>query len=64
MQACKCVVLAYADREEHSMGLEQSFPGVDRAALADEVKETTSLVILALGSMMHISDEQVRRMIG
>lgn len=41
------------------MGLEQSLPGLDHAALAEEVKETTSLVILALGSMMHIGDEQV-----
>ncbi|CAM9505930.1 unnamed protein product [Laminaria digitata] len=61
LQACKCVVLAYADREEHSMGLEQSLPGLDHAALAEEVKETTSLVILALGSMMHIADDQIRQ---
>ena len=55
------MVLAYADREEHAMGLEQRLPGLDHAALAEEVKETTSLVILALGSMMHIGDQQVGR---
>lgn len=60
VQACKCVVLAYADREEHAMGLEMSQPGLDHSALVEEVKETTALVILALGSMMHISEEQVR----
>lgn len=58
VQACKCVVLAYADREEHAMGLEMSQPGLDHSALVEEVKETTALVILALGSMMHISEEQ------
>lgn len=59
MQACKCVVLAYADREEHAKGLEMTLPGLDHSALVEEVKETTALVILALGSMMHISEEQV-----
>lgn len=58
VQACKCVVLAYADREEHAMGLEMSQPGLDHSALVEEVKETTALVILALGSMMHVSEEQ------
>lgn len=51
-------MLAYADREEHAMGLELSQPGLDHSALVEEVKETTALVILALGSMMHISEEQ------
>lgn len=58
MQVCKCVVLAYADREEHAMGLELSLPGLDHSALVEEVKETTALVILALSSMMHICEEQ------
>ena len=58
MQACKCVVLAYADREEHAMGVELSLPGLDHSALVEEVKETTALVILALRSMMHICEEQ------
>lgn len=40
------------------MGLEMSQPGLDHSALVEEVKETTALVILALGSMMHISEEQ------
>lgn len=60
MQACKCVVLAYADREEHAMGLELSHPGEDHSALVEEVKETTALAILALRSMMHICEDQVR----
>lgn len=59
VQACKCVVLAYADREEHAMGLELSLPGQDHSALLEEVKETTALVILALRSMMYISEEEV-----
>ena len=42
------------------MGLEMSQPGLDHSALVEEVKETTALVILALGSMMHISEEQAR----
>lgn len=58
MQACKCVVLAYADREEHAMGLELSHPGEDHSALVEEVKETTALAILALRSMMHICEAQ------
>lgn len=58
VQACKCVVLAYADREEHAMGVELSLPGLDHSALVEEVKETTALVILALRSMMHICEEQ------
>lgn len=58
VEACKCVVLAYADREEHAMGLELSLPGQDHSALIEEVKETTALVMLALRSMMHISEEQ------
>ena len=59
MQACKCVVLAYADREEHAMGVELSLPGLDHSALVEEVKETTALATLALRSMMHICEEQV-----
>lgn len=59
MNACKCVILAYADREEHSAGLQLSSPGQDHSALAEEVKETTALAILALRSVMHISEEQV-----
>lgn len=45
------------------MGLEMSQPGLDHSALVEEVKETTALVILALGSMMHISEEQARMLI-
>lgn len=61
VQACKCVVLAYADREEHAMGLELSLPGLDHSALEEEVKETTALVILALRCIMYISEGEVRR---
>ncbi len=43
------------------MGLEMSQPGLDHSALVEEVKETTALVILALGSMMHISEEQASK---
>ncbi|CAM9361842.1 unnamed protein product [Ectocarpus sp. 13 AM-2016] len=64
VQACKCVVLAYADREEHAMGLELTLPGLDHSALVEEVKQTTPLVIFALGSMMYISEEQVRLNVG
>lgn len=58
VQACKFVVLAYADREEHAMGLALSLPSLDHSAVVEEVKETTALVILALRSMMHISEEE------
>lgn len=54
------MVLAYADREEHAMGLELTLPGLDHSALVEEVKQTTPLVIFALGSMMYISEEHVR----
>lgn len=46
------------------MGLEMSQPGLDHSALVEEVKETTALAILALGSMMHISEEQARISLG
>lgn len=52
------MVLAYADREEHAMGLALSLPALDHSALVEEVKETTALVILALRSMMYISEEE------
>lgn len=54
------MVLAYADREEHAMGLALSLPSLDHSALVEEVRETTALVILALRSMMYISEEEVR----
>lgn len=43
------------------MGLELSLPGQDHSALLEEVKETTALVILALRSVMYISEEEVSR---
>ena len=42
------------------MGLALSLPSLDHSALVEEVRETTALVILALGSMMYISEEEVR----
>lgn len=41
------------------MGLALSLPSLDHSALVEEVKETTALVILALRSMMYISEEEV-----
>lgn len=42
------------------MGLALSLPSLDHSALVEEVRETTALVILALRSMMYISEEEVR----
>ncbi|CAM9889984.1 unnamed protein product [Discosporangium mesarthrocarpum] len=58
-RVCKNVITAFADRDDTMKGYIPSQPGTDQSALAEEVRMTTPLVILALKSIMHISPEQV-----